>query len=147
MKKFLIRNNSKEQLEGLIKFIERVTDKDQAYIVEVKKQRKLRTLKQNNYYWLVITYAACHIGDYKEDVHHMFARKFIPKKITIPGTGRKKIIGGSTQSLDTYEFTIYIKQIKAYMAREYRIAIPEPHKVTEFEMARVQQEYDLMIAA
>jgi len=145
--KYLLNGKSNEALEGLINFVLRVCKDDTEYTIELKQRRHLRSLDQNKYYWFILTYAAIHIGDYKEEVHHEFAKKFLPKEITIPGTGRTKIIGRSTSGLDTYEFTIYIKQIKAFLLREYQVAIPEKDRVKENEFDRVNNEYELMIAA
>jgi len=81
------------------------------YTVEVKKRRKIRSIKQNRYYrGVVIPIIALEMGQSTDDTHAIFGKQFLSKKITLP-SGEEIEIVRSTASLDTLQFYQYVDKV------------------------------------
>ena len=86
----------------------------------IEKRKNIRSLKANNYYWLLIELIAQELGYTKEEAHEAFKWMFLKKhNVKIP-TVR------STSDLDNEEFTDYIEKVKVFSAQELNMFLPEP---------------------
>jgi hypothetical protein len=85
--------------------------------VIVKKHRRTRTLDQNAYYWVAITPKVAEhltrIGGRQyspEEAHEVLKLEFNPKRVTTL-QGVEGVIGGSTATMDSFQFSIYLEKI------------------------------------
>jgi hypothetical protein len=90
--------------------------------LRIEKRKRNRTISQNSYYWLILTFIGDQVGEDPEVLHNTFKAMFLK------GQGKKFPIVRSTTSLDTIEFVEYIEKIARKMT-EYGIALPEPDEV------------------
>ena len=94
------------------------------YVIEVKKNRAVRSLKANKYYRFVLNLMAIETGISHDDMHEAMKHKFNSKVIFYP-SGGTQCIGESTSSLDVAEFAGYVNRVKQYAQDDLRINIPE----------------------
>lgn len=102
---------------------------DGPIVIEIKREKKIRTLDQNAYYWGVVLKTISIDTGHNEQELHDILKAYIPKK-TIPftkkdGTVINVSVPRSTTELSTAEFSEYIERIRAKFGMEFGIIIPE----------------------
>jgi len=98
--------------------------KRETIAVKFSKPTVLRNLKQNSYYWLLLTEIAQHTGNTAEDLHHVFKDKLLPRKFV--HLGDKEIeLRKSTTDLSVAEFQSYLEQVRAFASTELHLNLPE----------------------
>lgn len=94
--------------------------------VIVRKPKKVRSDRQNRYYWGVVLKLISEVtGEDLEDLHNHFSYKWLASK----GKSGKLISRKSTTSLSTIEFMEYIDKIIAWGEQFLNITFPEPDSV------------------
>jgi hypothetical protein len=101
-------------------------DKKRVEVV-VRRQRRIRSLDQNRYYWgVVVKMLADGFGYEPEEMHEALKFQFL----RVPSAeGRPLETVRSTASLSTVEFMDYIAAVQRWAAAEYCICIPDPGQV------------------
>jgi hypothetical protein len=99
--------------------------------IRIARQKATRSLEQNAWYWsCLVGLVAEHTGYTADEIHEIYKAKFIPKHFAIAdGNGEVKgefVIGGTTTSLSTKEFTEYAEAIRMWAADELGVVIPDP---------------------
>jgi hypothetical protein len=89
------------------------------YRIEIKKNRAIRSVSANSYYWVILTAIAAHTGETKERLHDWYNLEFNSEEFN------GKTIPRSTKELDTQEMSILIKKIKTHAHDFYGVYIPE----------------------
>ena len=79
-------------------------------IITIEKERSIRSQQQNRYYWLCLEIIGEHCGYSVEDVHEIFKRLFLKKKLL--WRGRELETCGSTTELSRGEFVSYMQKIQ-----------------------------------
>lgn len=80
--------------------------------LQLTPKKKVRSDKQNNYYWLYLQVISDETGNNLDDLHQLFKRKLLPPRF-------QKILGevvafpATTTNLKSDEFSEYIKRIEA----------------------------------
>lgn len=108
-------------------------------VFEIKEKRKRRSISQNNYLHLILSWFALETGYTMEEV-----KQEIFKKVVNPGTFYEGEFGRlvkierwrSTANLNTAEMTLCIDRFRHYSAKEAGIYLPEPEdmvKIREME--------------
>jgi hypothetical protein len=117
----------------------------QRIIMRIKKYRKSRSNKQNNYYWgCVIPYVQDGLNDMgfdrhlisAENVHHMLRDKFLKEDIGVTDgehAGEFVTMVRSTSDLSTTEFMDYIADIQKWSMEFLNKYIPDPGEQSEIE--------------
>ncbi len=125
------------------------------YLVEVKKNRPIRSLNANKYYHVIVNIIAIETGHTHEELHEALKMKFNSKKIFIERKEKgmteaeqvaerlvpSMIIPGSTADLDTAEFASYINRIKHWAAEELHIIIPEAKDIDYKRWMEIENQY------
>ena len=119
-------------LYGKVKDGKLKLDIPQSYLVElsklegqrveltIRKERLVRSLSQNKYYWgVVIEILSDYFGYDKEEMHEALKFKFLKKH-----EDTDLVTVGSTAKLSTAEFTEYIDAIIRWSSVEYQVVIP-----------------------
>lgn len=86
----------------------------------VSEKKKPRSLSQNDYYWAYLRIIEAETGDFAEDLHEFFKRKFLPPRF-VNVMGNEVKLPNSTTRLTTDEFSEYISKI------ERLTSIPSPN--------------------
>lgn len=118
------------------------------YIVEIKKNRPVRSLNANKYYHAVLniicTQSGQGTGDKKFDhdqLHEILKKKFNGEVINFP-KGGSEIVGKSTSDLDTKEFAVYMNRVKNWAREEFDIIIPEHGDVDHIKWMEYENDYN-----
>ncbi len=86
----------------------------------IRKERHVRSLSQNKYYWgVIIEILSNNFGYDKEEMHEALKFKFLKKH-----EDTDLVTVGSTAKLSTAEFTEYIDEIMRWSSTEYQVVIP-----------------------
>jgi hypothetical protein len=98
--------------------------------LEVVRLRATRSQPQNRFYWGVVLHTLSqHTGYTPEELHDLMKCKFLPKeRAFLDGNGEvveQFVLGGSTRSLDTSEFSTYVNQIRDWASSVLNCYIPE----------------------
>tara|TARA_R110002012_G_scaffold190633_1_gene358227 strand:- start:33123 stop:33566 length:444 start_codon:yes stop_codon:yes gene_type:complete len=135
----LDKNRAKERLEWLIA-------KGKQF--EIKEKRQRRSIAQNSYLHLILTWYAIEYGEsvefvkqevFKKHINgHIFKSEFVNRK-----TGEMREDWRSTASLDSAELTSAIDRFRNYSSKEAGIYLPTPddmHLIQQME--REISKYD-----
>lgn len=95
----------------------------------IEKETASRSAAQNAYYWRrVVKLIADHTGYSADDTHHVLKTMFLPKDVAIrTRTGKvvaEFVIGGSTTTLTSVQFSDYIERIRQWAFEELTVDIP-----------------------
>jgi hypothetical protein len=111
------------------------------YIIEVKKNRAIRSLSQNKYYWVILQIIAISTGEYDKDtLHDTCKKKFNGHWVHFPSGD--EYLGKSTSDLDSAEFTAYLNRVKQWALEEFNIIIPEPKDIDYKRWMEIENSYD-----
>jgi len=106
-------------------------EKDLAVIIEVKPEKKYRSVFQNSYYWgIVITSIATRLRELGHDVDKDLTHEFLKGKFlyTEMVTDTEVVkIPRKTSELTTTEFEEYVEMVKQFSAETLNIFIPDPN--------------------
>ena len=119
-------------LYGKVKDGKLTLDVPQSYLVElsrfegqrieltIRKERHLRSLSQNKYYWgVIIEILSGYFGYDKEEMHEALKFKFLKRH-----EDTDLVTVGSTAKLSTTGFTEYIDDIIRWASTECQVVIP-----------------------
>jgi len=105
------------------------------YMVNITKQRKGRTLNQNDWLWgcvyPILLDGLLDAGwefTSVEQVHEFFKKQMAQDKVVNYNTGEIVEIPKSTATMDTQQFSMYIDALRAYAEDFLNVIIPEPNK-------------------
>ena len=128
------RKRAAERLEYLISKQKRI---------EIKEKRKIRSLSQNNYLHLILTWYAYEYGEtmsyikeeiFKKQINpEIFKTEFVNEK-----TGEIRDSWRSTSELNTLELTTAIDRFRNYASKEAGIYLPEPRDLASINL--IEQE-------
>jgi len=103
-----------------------VKGKDDFFVIEIQKSKKIRSLPQNKYYWgVVVKILGSHIGYTSDEMHQILASKFLSYR-KMNGEFVK-----STTKLNTWEFENYLDKCRQWASGEMQVHIPLPNEITE----------------
>ena len=124
--KFVIKDNKDKQ--SLINYLKELGND---YIVDVKKQRNIRSMMQNNYYWkCIVQTLSDELGYYPNEMHDILKVKFASEWQSIEVNNNKvglQVIN-STATMDTKAFEIYAEQIRIWALSELNIRLMLPNE-------------------
>ena len=90
-------------------------------VLRIELPEPKRSLSQNALYWVYLTKIALETGDDTDDLHEVFKKMFLPRRIVRVGKSKKDVsILGSTTKLKKHEFGEYMDKIE----RRTEILIP-----------------------
>ena len=79
--------------------------------IDFRENKKIRSLRQNNLYWLYLGVIEAETGNEIDDLHRLFKKKFLPWKIKNM-YGEQILQLTSTTELTSDEFTEYLMKIE-----------------------------------
>ena len=93
---------------------------DWTYSIEIKPARKVRSIEQNNLYWLRLEIISQTSGYTTDELHTLFKKEFLkPRKIICKTDKRKRrTLPATTTTLDTKDFCEYNDKIEIF-ARDF----------------------------
>lgn len=93
-------------------------------VVNVRKYGKIRSSKENNYYWgIIIPIIQEYTGMFQDEVHEALKWKFL--RMTRNGLETCR----STASLTTKEFEDYCASIRVWARLDFNLNIPLPNEI------------------
>lgn len=108
------------------KITEYVRGKDDFFVIEIQKSKRVRSLNQNKYYWgVVVKIVSNHTGYTSEETHQELARMFL----AYDNNGKRFV--KSTAKLNTFDFEQYTEKCRQWAWHEMNVHIPLPNEVTE----------------
>lgn len=111
------------------------------YIIQIKKNKPVRSISQNKYYWAILNIIAISTGEHdRDELHKICARKFNGKIVELPSGAEQ--VGKETKNLDTAEFTAYVNRVKQWAKHEWNIIIPELKDVNTMRWMEIEDAYD-----
>jgi hypothetical protein len=125
----IFRAKNKKQWAAVKSYIDKVENNEKAYTVEVKLQREKRSIDQNRLYWLWLTCIMHETGQDKNDLHAVFAAKFLgTDKTTVKLNGVEYSTENvrTTTNLDTKQFKYYLDRVQQFANVELGIELPNP---------------------
>lgn len=105
--------------------------RDGAVQITVERKYANRSTRQNSWYWAaVVGLVAEHTGYSPDEIHEIYKAKFLPKKLAFADqNGEVKgefVLGGTTTTLDTVQFSEFCEAIREWAASELGVNIPDP---------------------
>lgn len=101
-------------------------------VVEVKEKKKNRTLPQNKYLHVLLSYYASYFGESTEDVKYKYYKRECNKDIYIQRKvnkfGKEVERTRSSSELDTGEMSLSIARFRAWSASVAGLYLPSPQE-------------------
>jgi hypothetical protein len=113
-----------------------------SYVIQVKKNRAIRSLSANRYYHLILNVIGIETGHTHDELHEALKLKFNSKIVYFP-KGGSQLIGNSTSNLDSAEFFGYVNRVKQWAIDEFGIVIPDQKDVTYEQWLAIEDTYEL----
>ena len=104
----------------------------QGALVELTEKRGKRTLKQNSYLYLILSYFALQYGERMEYIKQEFFKRHVNADIFLrekegKGIGRYYVLRSSAE-LDTKEMTTAIDRFRDWASKEVGVYLPTPEE-------------------
>lgn len=147
MKNLIYVTNDDRSLKQLAEYLDYLNkdkhkEKQVEYVIEIKKNRPVRSDSQNKRYWAILQIIAKETGYSTDELHEVFKRRFNGKWVL------DEMIGQSTSGLDSKEFSIYCKKVEVYADETFGIKIPHPEdKFYNSWLQMAKDNYDSMISS
>lgn len=133
-----------EEIESAIeKIVQYVEERDGEFVIEIKKNRRQRSLAQNGYLWVMCTIIGTHLGITKESAYKMICLENNAEIIKFPN-GKVKLIPGGTSELDTAQMSQFITKVREFANQELGMYIKNPDEFKEEELMKIKNEYSKM---
>jgi len=100
--------------------------------VILRKESKLRSLRQNRYYWaVIISMLSEELGHSEDEMHEIFKAMFLTNEVDlVTKTGNRHFnITKSTTELTTKKMEVYLEKIRMFAEMELDIFLPLPNEV------------------
>jgi hypothetical protein len=124
MKSVLYNTNDHHSFNKLVNMLNGLDEFHQGkvvtYRIDIIRNRPVRSVDQNRYYWALLTMIAAQSGYTKEKLHHWYGLEFLAEDFN------GKMIPRSTSELNTEEMSNYIKKVKTHAEEFYSVNIPRP---------------------
>lgn len=111
------------------------------YVIEIKKNRNIRSISANKYYHAILNIIAIETGHSHDELHEALKLKFNCEIIHFP-KGGSQMIGKTTSDLDTKEFASYINRVKHWALDEFQIVIPEAKDMDYAKWMEIENNYE-----
>lgn len=105
------------------------------YMLTITKQRRGRTLNQNDWLWgcvyPILLDGLLDAGwefTSVEQVHEFFKKQMAQDKVVNYSTGEIVEIPRSTATMDTQQFSMYVDALRTYAEEFLNVTIPDPNK-------------------
>lgn len=111
------------------------------YILMVKKNRPIRSLQANKFFWAVIRLYAIHTGHTEQEINIMF-RMDRHSKIILNSKGVEKRVPLETKALDTKEFAIVCNNLLAWGYENFpEVRVPRKEDMTYIQYMEIENDY------
>lgn len=122
----IVKFRSDNTVNAFRKISDYIKGKDDWFVLEVLRSKKVRSLNQNKYYWgVVIKILSQHTGYTSDETHQELARMFLSYE-----SNSKRFVR-STAKLNTFDFEQYMDKCRKWAQEEMNVLIPLPNEVTE----------------
>lgn len=139
MKTFLYKSKDSQSHKELGRKLNDLPEGE--YIIEVKKNRPVRSLQANKFFWAVIRIYAIHTGHLEQEINVMF-RMDRHSKIIVNSKGEEKRVPLETKTLDTKEMGAVINNLLQWGRENFpEVIIPRQEDATYIQLMNIQNEY------
>lgn len=102
----------------------------ESIVVTVESVKEHRTTAQNRRYWKILSLLSDHTGHHAEELHEYFKPRFLPKHVVLTDASGividDRVVGGTTTTLSTREFSDYCDRIIQFAAEELGFVVLDP---------------------
>ena len=118
-------------------------DEGFTYLLSIKRNRAIRSLSANNFFWMVINLYATATGHTKNEIDFMFRMARHWKEIAMPSSGEVIRVPKETHELDTKDFSAVINNLLQWGREEFpNVIVPRREDATYLDYMRIEDEYD-----
>jgi len=110
------------------------------YIIEIRRNRPVRSLSHNKYYRVVLKAIAIHVGDDDNRLHELFKSMFNYSERHLK-SGASIRQPESTANLDSAEFNLYIDRVKKFAEEEWGFKFIDRENVDHYTVESIEEEY------
>lgn len=111
------------------------------YVIEVKRNRPIRSLAHNKYYFAILKLIATETGNDVDRLHEIAKKKFNGEMVQLPKSGME-MVGRSTSELDSKEFSAYINRVKLWANDEFGITVYDRENMTIEQLMDIENNYE-----
>ncbi len=111
------------------------------YIIEIKKNRPIRSLDANKFYWAVLQIIAVESGHDKDWLHDFYKNEFNFEEVKLPN-GDIRRMARSTSGLDTKDFALYLNRVIEHGRTFFGCVIMEQRDYDYAKMLMIKEHYD-----
>lgn len=145
MRSFVYTAKDPNSHKQLGKFAEQCESGD--WLVTFKRNRPIRSLKANAFFWAVIKIYAMHTGHTEKEIDYMFRMDRHWEEVTNPKTGRSWKVPKQTHDRDTAEFAAIINNLLQWGREEFpEVIIPRREDLTYQQWMEINNQYDRTFA-
>jgi len=121
-----------------IEYLKKIISKGKKFELKIKHPK--RTISQNNYLHLILTWFGLETGHTLEEVKRDILKEIVCPEIFYEGEfGPLKIERfRSTKTLDTAEMSLIIARFRNWASIEFNIYLPEPEDLASIEKLEIE---------
>jgi hypothetical protein len=110
------------------------------YIIEIKRNRPVRSLNHNRYYRAVLKSISIHVGEDHQRLHELFKSMFnYSERHLKSGVAIRQ--PESTSNLDSKEFSLYIDRIKKFAKDEWDFVFLDEGAFDYYTEQSINEQY------
>jgi hypothetical protein len=136
---FHYKKGNAEQHKELGKKLQSLDDGE--YIIDIKKNRPVRSLDANKFYWAVLQIIAIESGHDKDWLHDFYKNEFNAEEVRFHG-GEVKRMARSTSNMDTKEFALYLNRVIEHGRSFFGCVIMEQRDFDYAKLMMIKEQYD-----
>lgn len=112
------------------------------YVITIKKNRPIRSLSQNKYYWALISLAASHSGHTNREIEFMFKMDRCFESVTYPN-GKVKEVPKDTGDMDSDDFARVCNELRQWITEIFpELIIPRKEDLTYIQWMKIEKDYN-----
>lgn len=115
---------------------------DGEYVVSIKRNKPIRSISQNKFYWALVSLCGKHAGHHREEIDYMFRMDRHYEFVEFPN-GRTEKVPRRTSDLDTAEMTAVCNNLSEWIKDFFpEIIIPRREDLTYLQWMNIENEYN-----
>lgn len=113
------------------------------YVIKINKNRPIRSISANNFFWAIIQLYATHTGHTSKEIDNLFRMDRFFEIIEYPKSGKREKIPKETHDLNTAEFAAVCNNLLQWGRENFpEIIVPRKEDLTYAQWMQIQTDYE-----
>lgn len=112
------------------------------YVIEVKKNKPIRSLSQNKFYWALLEIVASSCSHTKREIEYAFKMERCFDVIELPG-GQTYEVPKDSKMMDSAEFAAMLNNLQQWIRERFpELIIPRKEDLNYMQYMKISRDYN-----